>query len=74
MSKVDKYNDHAQHCMDKAAQAQHANDKRSWLLLAETWLKMVPEGQRTAADRFDADAVGHSQGAGLRAVNLRVVQ
>jgi hypothetical protein len=51
MNNIDKYNAHARHCMDMAARAQHADDKRSWLLLAETWLEMIPEFQRTAADR-----------------------
>jgi hypothetical protein len=72
MSKADSYFAHARHCMDKAAQVQHAEDKRSWLLLAEIWLDMIPEGQRTAADRFDAAVRDHR--ADLRAVNLRVVQ
>ena len=54
-----------------AARVQHAEDKRSWLLLAEVWLNMIPEGQRTAADRFDA---ARDQRADLSAVNLRVVQ
>lgn len=63
MNKMDKYNAHARLCMDKAAQAQHADDKRSWLLLAETWLQMIPERQRTAADRFDAVVPNHGAAA-----------
>jgi hypothetical protein len=72
MNKVAKYNDHARYCMDMAARARHALDKRSWLLLAEIWLDMIPERERTAADRFDA--VVRNQGAHLRAVNLQVGQ
>jgi hypothetical protein len=47
MSKVDQYHAHAQHCMEMAARARHDADKRSWLLLAATWLDMIPERQRT---------------------------
>jgi hypothetical protein len=72
MNKVDKYNDHARYCMDMAARARHALDKRSWLLLAEIWMDMIPERERTAAYRFEA--VVRNQGAHLRAVDLQVVQ
>lgn len=54
MSKADTYHAHARHCMARAAQTQHAADKRQWLLLADTWLQMIPERQQTAADYFDA--------------------
>jgi hypothetical protein len=68
MNKMDKCNAHARHCMDMAARAQHADDKRSWILLAEIWLEMIPEHERMAADRFDT--VVRNQGAGLTAVNI----
>jgi hypothetical protein len=42
MSKADTYHAHARHCMAMAAQTQHAADKRQWLLLADTWLDMIP--------------------------------
>jgi hypothetical protein len=71
MSNVEKYEARARHCMDKAAQAQHAEDKRSWLLLAETWLDLIPGRQRTTGDR--SNTALRSQEAGLRAANLRVV-
>jgi hypothetical protein len=54
MNKIEDYSTHARHCMDMAAHAQHAKDKRSWLLLAGTWLDMIPENQRPATDLFDA--------------------
>jgi hypothetical protein len=54
MNKIDEYRLHARHCMDRAAHAEHAKDKRSWFLLAETWLDMIPEQQRTTTDLFDA--------------------
>lgn len=72
MNKIDRYNAHARHCMDMAARAQHADDKQAWLLLAEVWLDLIPECQRTPADRFDA--LARNQGVDLRAVDLRLVQ
>lgn len=58
MSRVDKYGAHARHCMAKAAQAQRADEKQQWLLMANTWLEMIPERERTAADHFHA-AIGN---------------
>jgi hypothetical protein len=69
MSKIEEYSIHARHCMEMAAHAQHAKDKRSWLLLAETWLDLIPEHLRTAPDLFDAAI--RNQKADL---NLRVVR
>jgi hypothetical protein len=69
MSKTEEYSIHARHCMDMAAHAQHAKDKRSWLLLAETWLDLIPEHQRTATDLFDS-ALRYQ----LADLNLRVVR
>jgi hypothetical protein len=40
--------------MAMAAQTRHAGDKRQWLLLADTWLQMIPERQRTVEADFDA--------------------
>lgn len=42
--------------MDMARKAGVA-DKRAWLEMAERWLGMIPDRQRTAEDRFDL-AVG----------------
>jgi hypothetical protein len=53
MSKVDEYHSHARHCMAMAAQTQRAEDKRQWLLIADTWLDLIPKSQRTAADQFN---------------------
>jgi hypothetical protein len=47
--------------MAKAAQARFAHEKRQWLLMANTWLEMIPEDQRTAVDHLRA-ATGN-QGA-----------
>ena len=54
MSSVNKYGFHALHCMTKAAQARFAHEKRKWLLMANTWLEMIPEDQRTAVDHLRA--------------------
>jgi hypothetical protein len=53
MNKADKYRAHVRHCVAMAAQAQRVEYKQSWLLMAETWLRMIPERRQTAADRFD---------------------
>jgi len=54
MNKIDLYKSHARDCMDRAARAQRAEDKRQWLQMADVWLDMIPERQPTAADNFDA--------------------
>jgi hypothetical protein len=41
MNKVDKYYARARHCMEMADRTQHDEDKRSWLLLAATWVDMI---------------------------------
>jgi hypothetical protein len=69
MNKIDEYRLHARHCMDMAAHAERAKDKRSWLLLAETWLDMIPEQQRTETDLFNA-AIRYQEVD----LNLRVVR
>lgn len=68
MSNVEKYEAYARRCMDKAASAHHAEDKRSWLLLAETWLDLIP-------GRPPIEAVAHhNQDAALKGANLRLVR
>jgi hypothetical protein len=45
---TDRYRDRARHCVIKAGQAQRTEAKLSWLYMAQTWLSMIPEPQRTA--------------------------
>jgi hypothetical protein len=54
MSKVDEYHSHARHCMAMAAQTQSTEGKRQWLLIADTWLDLIPRREPTAADQFNA--------------------
>lgn len=49
---ADKYRAHARHCVIKAL----TEGKLSWLRMAQTWLGMIPDAQRTAADAFEASA------------------
>jgi hypothetical protein len=56
MSNADKYRAYARHCVIKAEQAQFTEAKLSWLHMAQTWLGMIPEAQRTAADALKASA------------------
>jgi hypothetical protein len=53
MTNADKYRAHARHCVIKALM----EGKLTWLRMAQTWLGMIPEAQRTAADAFQANAL-----------------
>lgn len=57
MSSVNKCGFHALHCMTKATQTRFAHEKRQWLLMANTWLEMIPSDQRIAVDHLRA-AIG----------------
>jgi len=54
MNKADNYSARARRCMAMAAQAQHVQDRRQWLLMAQIWLDMIPDSQRTAVDHLGA--------------------
>jgi hypothetical protein len=54
MSNADQYRAHARDCVIKAERAHFREDKISWLCMAQTWLGMIPEAQRTAADAIQA--------------------
>ena len=53
MSDADRYRIHARHCLAVADRAQRQEDKQIWFHMAQTWLGMIPESQRTAEDAFD---------------------
>lgn len=56
MNDADKYRANARYCLDKADQAQRLSDREAWLLMAQTWLGMIPERQRAFSDTFDVTA------------------
>lgn len=65
MSIADQYRAHARHCVFKAEQAHRTEDKISWLCMAQTWLGMIPEAQRTAADAIRATVLDRGTGQAL---------
>lgn len=61
MTRCDEYRRNAEECQRMADNTSNENDRRAWLRLAESWMRMVrkesghggPEGQ--ARDAFDAE-------------------
>jgi len=53
MNNSDEFRANAAECQRMADATKNAGDKRSWLQMAESWLRMIKPRQ-TAADRFDA--------------------
>jgi hypothetical protein len=54
MSDADKYRTHARYCLAVADRARRPEEKQIWFHMAQTWLGMIPESQRTAQDVLDA--------------------
>jgi hypothetical protein len=59
---ADRYRIHARYCLAVADQAQRPEDKQIWLHMAQTWLGMIPDSQRTAEDAFEAAVRGRRRG------------
>jgi len=53
MGNADKYRANAVHCFRMANEASDPNDEQNWLSMAETWLGIIPERQRTPNEIFD---------------------
>lgn len=53
MGNADKYRANAEHCLQMASKAFNAEDEKSWLEMAETWVGMIPERQRTPGEKFE---------------------
>jgi hypothetical protein len=54
MSDTDRYRIHARYCLAVADRSQRPEDKQLWFHMAQTWLGMIPDSQRTAEDAFEA--------------------
>jgi hypothetical protein len=55
MSKNDEYRANAAECERMARFTRNESEKRTWLDMAESWLRMIkPAPQSAAADGFDA--------------------
>ena len=53
MGNADKYRANAVHCFRMANHASDPSDEQTWLNMAETWLGMIPERQRTPNEMFE---------------------
>jgi hypothetical protein len=53
MNKVDEFRANAEECQRMADATQNPGDKRRWLQMAESWLRMVKR-TTNAGERFDA--------------------
>jgi hypothetical protein len=54
MSDSNKYRANALYCLDRAEKAERPEERNVWHGMAQTWLGMIPERQRMAADHFAA--------------------
>lgn len=53
MNKVDEFRANAEECQRMADATQNPGDKRRWLQMAKSWLRMVKR-TTSAGERFDA--------------------
>lgn len=53
MGNADKYRANAVRCFRLANKASDLDDEQTWLNMAETWLGMIPERQRTPNETFE---------------------
>jgi hypothetical protein len=60
MSKSDEYRANAAECQRTGNLSRNAADKQTWLEMAASWLRMIPESERTPSEKFDDEA--HAQG------------
>lgn len=52
MNKLDEFRQNAEECQRMADGTQNPGDKRRWLQMAKSWLRMVK--RTTAGERFNA--------------------
>jgi hypothetical protein len=55
MDRLDEYRRNAKLCQDMANSTRNENDRRQWLELADSWLRMLRPAKRTQAEAFDLD-------------------
>ena len=71
MHRADEYRRNAEECQRMADNTSNGNDKRAWLRLAESWMRMVRKeasaDRQQASDAFNAE----HQARGTRQVNSR---
>ena len=54
MSKADEYRERAAECQRMANEVRNADEKATWLGMAESWLRMIRQRKLTAGEKFDA--------------------
>jgi len=53
MGNADKYRANALHCFRMADTASDLEGEQAWLTMAETWLEMIADGERTLDEIFE---------------------
>jgi len=53
--KEDKYRQYAEEAQALAEKAISERDKASWLKIAQSWLRLLPQRTLTAEERFEVD-------------------
>jgi hypothetical protein len=69
MSRTDEYRRNAAECQRMAESTRDEGDKRSWLRLAQSWLRLVSDARREGAspDATESFATEHrARGTGQR--------
>jgi hypothetical protein len=62
MGNADRYRANADHCLRMANKALNSNDERNWLNMAETWIGMIPQRQRTPRENFERAVLNQGTG------------
>jgi hypothetical protein len=53
MGNADKFRANALHCFRMADKASDAESEHAWLSMAQNWLGMIPDRQRTPNEKFE---------------------
>jgi hypothetical protein len=51
MTQSDKYRQYAQEAREQFEHASNDDDKAAWLLIAQSWLNLLPQSEPQAEDR-----------------------
>jgi hypothetical protein len=64
MTKSDEYRANAAECQRMADISRNPAEKQTWLEMAASWLRMIPQPSPSASDKFDA--AEQARGTGQR--------
>jgi hypothetical protein len=62
MDKYDEFRKYAREAKDMTDRSRNDADRASWLKIAESWLRMLPEPRHSAEQRFDAQRTARGTG------------